>query len=1330
MSQIVDELRAVAQQIENETQVGGNTAARVGGAFEKVADCLGGTQQIADLDAAVANVQAQAQQSEQDIQDLVNALPVTQTKGQSTTSVMSQKAVTDELDLVDNGNEYIGLDVRYLAVGQPYKAKENVKTSDGEFVRLTKDVVVMNTTDVVATGDLKSYNGKTYKALKAISAYDGNVVYNSGDYAVVRPSVSTISVDVSALAQNGNIDIVIGGVSATIPVTTTDTAINIAAYIVNALNNGLDGWDVTDNLDGTITINCLTAGANTLSFRYTDTDSTGVVVSANNVAGATTTSVFDGTSWSAATLAIMSADATLYQEIPIATLISTYTTQNSLRQDVFGTKTEEYPEFIKYGAININSTTKLASDSMYVSALYKLRAGQIYTFDQYIASVVNGQKAVAILASEAEYKNGGNIKRFISNANKDSLIKGVTYKADVDEYLVLVGRSTLRQTWFKAICNTCPDDRLTSMEIDINTLKGDMYNGVVTYKAVTPVKSMPGTGVYYGGVCSETSCITYLYRLEKGKTYNIYSCGYNGAYAAYSGVFELKSDANYVAGGGGVKKQWTADSISKTFKCLEDMWIVTGGFRGNTTSQVLAMYIVREVVGVNQLKLADTIVYSAGLTELNSRNNVSLSAGGYMGGGGKDDIVKSYQLYAGETYRISQLASTHNVLATLYTSSAVPANKTKLGEIIAVGYPSATNLTTTDYTPTQDCVILVQTKIKDVDVASISKIQLQNTITYLKNSTERRIVQRTDMTDVVVTGSSQTEADYQPKGFAWLERLNDILDLNFHNDGWSGYSFNENIVNMTTLTGNAPEYLGPRGVYTYKHRQISAKYYLFNNSANGTPYGAKAYTLLHKAVEIAQSFGAKVLFANEAARGDDKIAYTRRAFCHENHIPYVSVLEEVKRCYPLQALFPSGQTAPSGKMPYGGWFVNQHLAYRSFSVYRRYIEMLERIPIWKSVKLFKVRPMYKNGSPTAAELAYDNNYQRLRFFYAIGCGCSSGINTAQMDNLDNTSYAVAGGDNTGNRTNENAALKIGSAVSFNKFAAVEFILERVKITKGTFKIQINTTPTNVYVAIMDVVSSNMGYRTRWMPVPFTREGGGLLVADVNRTYPDIQLEDKVRFLIECSGGFTLASPQFLDYNGKLKQYREESIEGYHERLYGTELNPQTGFPTSGHGWTLTGNASVVALPSQIANYTSYNNHNSHLQLDDNSASATKTFSIAAGTSQVAIRVVCCTYPKIATTRFNSGGAVPAALQPYVANDAPQVRTYEYDYGTMVLQVNDSAIRKAVMWQGWSEIYFEVDVPPTATSIKLYLGREFFTEATYNVNSWKMLVHDVSVQKIR
>ena len=87
----------MAHTIKTETKVGGNTADRVGSAFEGVADALEGTEQIAEMDKAVQEVQQHVEASKEQIQSLVNALPVVQQTGDSTTSVMSQKAVSDKL---------------------------------------------------------------------------------------------------------------------------------------------------------------------------------------------------------------------------------------------------------------------------------------------------------------------------------------------------------------------------------------------------------------------------------------------------------------------------------------------------------------------------------------------------------------------------------------------------------------------------------------------------------------------------------------------------------------------------------------------------------------------------------------------------------------------------------------------------------------------------------------------------------------------------------------------------------------------------------------------------------------------------------------------------------------------------------------------------------------------------------------------------------------------------------------------------------------------------------------------------------------------------------
>ena len=172
MSQIVDDLRQVAIEIKTETQVGGNTAARVGGAFERVADALEGTQQIEDMDAAVAAVQQAAQENEQTIQDIVNSLAVVQTTGQSTSSVMSQKAVTDELN----------------------NLSENLQDVEEQFVKMTPlwsatNVQIKNKTTYLATTAIGFEVGKTYKI--RIELTDAPSGGNTGFYLAPNANSTT-----------------------------------------------------------------------------------------------------------------------------------------------------------------------------------------------------------------------------------------------------------------------------------------------------------------------------------------------------------------------------------------------------------------------------------------------------------------------------------------------------------------------------------------------------------------------------------------------------------------------------------------------------------------------------------------------------------------------------------------------------------------------------------------------------------------------------------------------------------------------------------------------------------------------------------------------------------------------------------------------------------------------------------------------------------------------------------------------------------------------------------------------------------------------------------
>ena len=188
MSQIVDDLRQVAIEIKTETQVGGNTAARVGGAFERVADALEGTQQIEDMDAAVAAVQQAAQENEQTIQDIVNSLDVVQTTGQSTSDVMSQKAVTDAI--TENTPYYIAKTVNgvYTVATDVNPSVVNYQLNKGGVIRIRMPFVGTGAAQLqIGSTDTKDllYNGEvvspsnTWGLHEVIAVYYDGVQYQS-----------------------------------------------------------------------------------------------------------------------------------------------------------------------------------------------------------------------------------------------------------------------------------------------------------------------------------------------------------------------------------------------------------------------------------------------------------------------------------------------------------------------------------------------------------------------------------------------------------------------------------------------------------------------------------------------------------------------------------------------------------------------------------------------------------------------------------------------------------------------------------------------------------------------------------------------------------------------------------------------------------------------------------------------------------------------------------------------------------------------------------------------------------------------------------------------
>lgn len=331
---------------------------------------------------------------------------------------------------------YVKGNLRTLAVGQTYQADEAVKTSDGNLVRMAKDVKAMNTSDIVKIGDLKAANSKTWKALKKVSDYNGGSSYSSGDYAIGRPSIYILTVDVSGFSTAGNISVTIGDVSTEdIPVDSESTAVSVATAIVAALNNGVTGWTITDNDDGTITITCLTGGTNTLTIT-SDTGETGVTVTSTNTAGASTASKYDGTNWSAASVADMYGDSSLYEEIAIASLISGYTSQNTVLED------------ISFAGVPVEYTQKDLI-SGYVKAVYNCNINTSINFNTIQASNDISHITIDVKAGERYHvwvTSNSNYYWPIVVGNSSNKVCGVVKTLVLKDYVYEVPAGAVKMT--------------------------------------------------------------------------------------------------------------------------------------------------------------------------------------------------------------------------------------------------------------------------------------------------------------------------------------------------------------------------------------------------------------------------------------------------------------------------------------------------------------------------------------------------------------------------------------------------------------------------------------------------------------------------------------------------------------------------------------------------------------------------------------------------------------------------------------------------------------------------------------------------------------------
>ena len=286
---------------------------------------------------------------------------------------------------------------------------------------------------------------------------------------------------------------------------------------------------------------------------------------------------------------------------------------------------------------------------------------------------------------------------------------------------------------------------------------------------------------------------------------------------------------------------------------------------------------------------------------------------------------------------------------------------------------------------------------------------------------------------------------------------------------------------------------------------------------------------------------------------------------------------------------------------------------------------------------------------------------------------------------------------------------------------MEFILDRVRVTKGLFTISCSSRPSAVYVASRRT-SIEGDTRSSFIEVPFKHTGSTLSVSIDRDGTADIQMYDKVRFIISADGDFTLATPSFDGYDG-VKKTAPDWQSVYHCRRIGKEMLVKTSVED---GWSVSGTASVRELPAEIANYSSFNSSKKHIELKQDGDTMKKTVDLSAA-RKVAVRVCANLFPKIATSR-TFAGMTDNDKEEYISN-VPTIVERGYNYGTLTISAGTGIYKEFTMHPGWMEYYFEMDVDALDKNVEIIVGRQL-TEEGFTTNSgFKVFIQGVSIQEI-
>lgn len=551
----------------------------------------------------------------------------------------------------------------------------------------------------------------------------------------------------------------------------------------------------------------------------------------------------------------------------------------------------------------------------------------------------------------------------------------------------------------------------------------------------------------------------------------------------------------------------------------------------------------------------------------------------------------------------------------------------------------------------------------------------------------------TNADSVLVEGSSYTESVCTPVGFSWIEKLNDVIDIPVINDGVSGSSrtvgierlkYNSTLVNTPSISSN----------------EFSYRYVMINNSANGSKMGLEGYKELLVIKNLIESKGAEMILGSEEGGLGTSIANLFEAFAEKEKVKCGNNIQIIaSKCYPSST--------------YSGQIYSGHLGHRGVAVYSANTELYKQLPIRQTIKAYRLRPNL--GTPIEDndmnDFIYQNPNIRATLFYSLSAGqngtsTSPKVSIKSSDNLDFVTYAKPSTDydidyreDNLSRESDLAKFLSGKEVEFNQIALIEFILNIDKLQKASISFSSNIKPGKIFVA----------EASQFIPAEFVYDDSTKTV-QLDLLSERFLIKDKISILvINKENKFKLSNPS-CKYSG-----RQKSISSFNftKRKFGIEILSDTSIEA------FNGENQKITLPKNLDLYTAYSSSKQILVLSDHGKKSYRIFE-SSETAKYAVRIIAQSFKKILTTRFRQ----PEYLDYVEANSHfPDIENNIYDRSSLIVDFdNGSWVAPLTVENGWTEIYFEINLSKGSHSISLQ--NELISE-----NHSPIWVHAISIQKI-